>query len=84
LTLRAAQIDRRIRGVHLRDKKENIAGLQLANLVVSPIGRHILGKPDKADLRIVENKLRRSVNGRAEGFGLVVLPKKAGPTPATQ
>lgn len=82
--MQAADIERRVRGLHLRDKKENIAGLQLADLVVSPIGRHVLGKPDKADWAIVESKLRRSASGRTDGFGLVVLPKKAGPAPATQ
>ena len=44
--------------LELRDKKENLAGLQLADLVVSPIGRHLLGKPDKDDWQIVEEKLR--------------------------
>ena len=56
---RAKAIDKRILGLNLRSKKENIAGLQLADLVVSPIGRHVLGKPDKEDWRIVEGKLRR-------------------------
>jgi len=61
--------------LNLRAKKNNIAGLQLADLVVSPIGRHILGKPDKEDWRIVEEKFRRSPQGKIDGFGLVVLPK---------
>ena len=82
--MQAADIERRVKGLCLRDKKDNIAGLQLADLVVSPIGRHVLGKPDKADWAIVESKLRRSASGRTDGFGLVVLPKKAGPAPATQ
>ena len=37
----------RIRSLIFRDKRENIAGLQLADLVVSPIGRHVLGRPNK-------------------------------------
>lgn len=82
--MQATNIERRVRGLHLRDKKENIAGLQLADLVVSPIGRHVLGKPGKQDWDIVESKLRRSTSGRTDGFGLVVLPKKEGPAPATQ
>lgn len=82
--MQATDIERRIRGLHLRDKTENIAGLQLADLVVSPIGRHVLGKVDKHDWAIVESKLRRSANGRTDGFGLIVLPKQAGPAPATQ
>jgi hypothetical protein len=66
---------RRTVGLNLRTKHDNVAGLQLADLVVSPIGRHVLGKPDKEDWRIVEAKFRRSPDGRMEGFGLVVLPR---------
>jgi len=65
----------RIRGLSLRAKKDNIAGLQLADLVVSPIGRHVLGKPDQEDWRIVEQKFRRGKEGQIEGYGLVILPK---------
>ena len=58
----------------LLDKKENVAGLQLADLVVSPIGRYVLGKPIKEDWEIVRLKLRRSLRGSVENYGLVVLP----------
>lgn len=71
----AEMIRDRIRSLTIRDKKENIAGLQLADLVVSPIGRHVLGKPDKDDWLIVEQKLRRGIGGEVEGYGLVSLPK---------
>lgn len=40
----AAIIKQRIVGLEPRAKAENIAGLQIADLVVSPIGRKILGK----------------------------------------
>jgi hypothetical protein len=73
--IRARDIDDRIVGLNLRAKGDNIAGLQLADLVVSPIGRHVLGKADKEDWSIVEAKFRRSPDGRIEGYGLVVLPK---------
>lgn len=66
----------RVLGLNLRAKEDNIAGLQLADLVVSPVGRHVLGKPDKEDWRIVEQKFRRRQGGQIEGFGLVVLPKE--------
>ena len=66
-------IQSRIRNLDLRGKKENVAGLQLADLVVSPIGRRAIGKPDRGDWSIVEQKLRRSRSGRVEGFGLVEL-----------
>lgn len=59
----------------LSDKRENIVGLQLVDLVVSPFGRHILGKRDHEDFRIIEQKFRRNWRGEYQGVGLVVLPK---------
>lgn len=73
--LQAKQIEQRILALNLRDKKANLAGLQLADLVVTPIGRKVLGKTIKEDYRVVEQKLRRSPHGKIEGYGLVVLPK---------
>ena len=69
-------VDDRISALNLRAKKENIAGLQLADLVVSPIGRYVLGKPAKEDWRIVEAKIRRSPSGRVENYGMVILPRQ--------
>ena len=63
-----------IEALELRDKKENIAGLQLADLVISPIGRHILGKFDKDDWQIVEEKFRRSSDGHTSNHGLFIFP----------
>ena len=68
-------IRNRLQALDLRGKKENIAGLQLADLVVSPIGRHILGKLDKEDWQIVEQKFRRGPEGELDGYGLVSFPK---------
>lgn len=73
--LRASDIEDRVLALNLRAKGDNIAGLQLADLVVSPIGRHLLGKADKEDWWIVQQKFRRNRQGKMEGFGLVVLPK---------
>lgn len=73
--VQAHDIDNRIGGLLLRAKTDNIAGLQLADLVVSPIGRKVLGKPVKEDWRIVEGKFRRSRDGRVDGYGLIQLPK---------
>ena len=64
----------RLSELKLLDKKENVAGLQLADLVVSPIGKYVLGKPIKEDWEIVRLKLRRSLRGSVENYGLVVLP----------
>ena len=73
--LQAKTVEQRILGLDLRSKRDDIAGLQLADLVVTPIGRHVLGKPAKQDWRIVESKLRCDAAGDYKGHGLVVLPK---------
>ena len=73
--LRGSAINKRIKALNLRAKSENIAGLQLADLVVSPIGRHVLGKPDKEDWNVVYEKFLRNHQGVAEGYGLVTLPR---------
>jgi hypothetical protein len=73
--LQAKTINERVSHLITRDKRENIAGLQLADLVVSPIGRFVLGKRPQNDWRIVESKLRRRV-GSYDGPGLVILPKE--------
>ena len=66
------QIRQRIGGLDLRSKAENIAGLQIADLVVTPIRRHIAGKPDREDFEIVWSKM---LNGGSGGpRGLIVLP----------
>jgi len=72
----AAQIERRITGLALRSKKDNIAGLQLADLMATPIGRGLLGKKDLQDYEIIRSKFRTNWRGEYKGFGLIVLPKK--------
>lgn len=57
-----------------RPKNANIAGLQMADLVVSCIGRHVLGKPAREDWQIVESKFRRDRFGQYRGRGLMILP----------
>src|SRR5262249_7105748 len=73
--IKAQQIEKRIISLNLRAKSENIAGLQLADLVVTPIGRYVLGKPIKEDFRIIKNKFRCNKSGEIAGYGLIILPK---------
>lgn len=72
--MRGSRVAACIQGFEVRPKHENRAGLQLADLVVSPIGRLVLGKPPRPDWEIVRSKLRM-VKGRWLGPGLAVLPK---------
>jgi Protein of unknown function (DUF3800) len=71
---RGVEIARRISALNVRAKQQNIAGLQLADLVVSPIGRYVLGKKSHEDWRIIESKFRQ-IEGKYQDVGLVVLPK---------
>lgn len=56
-------------------KKSNSAGLQLADLVARPIGRHLL-RPDQPNRAydIVEKKFRRGPDEELEDWGLEVFP----------
>lgn len=74
--IHAANIQKRIAGVSLLKKRDNIAGLQLADFVLSPIGRHLLGKRDEEAWSIVERKFRCDPEtGNYKGWGLVELPR---------
>jgi hypothetical protein len=57
------------------DKESNSAGLQLADLVARPIGRHLLKpqQPNRA-YEIIEEKFRRSPRGEIDDWGLKVFP----------
>jgi hypothetical protein len=72
--VQGVQISRRISGLTLRRKSENIAGLQLADLITSPIGRYVLGKHSHEDWTIISSKFR-SYRGSWRGAGLITLPK---------
>ena len=56
-------------------KGTNSTGLQLADLIARPIGRHVL-KPEQTNraYEIVETKLRRSPAGEVKGWGLKCFP----------
>lgn len=72
--LRPSEVKKSITNFILKDKKENFTGLQIADLVATPIGRYVLGKQTKKDFDIVKSKFRRNYNGDFIGYGLVVLP----------
>lgn len=57
------------------DKKINSAGLQLADMVARPIGRHLLN-PQQTNraYQILKEKFRRNKQGEIEGWGLKCYP----------
>lgn len=74
----AAEIDEKIVHLTLKDKKPNIAGMQLADLIVTPVGRGVLRLPTKDDevsRRLIKKKFRKGFFGQHRGYGLVVLPR---------
>lgn len=69
------RLSQRIKQVRLHPKTANIAGLQLADFLMSPIGRHEIGKPDSAGWKIAEQKFRRHPDtGEYVGTGLIRKP----------
>lgn len=73
---RSQEIEERVVGLELRDKKPHDYGLQLADLVVTPPGRHVAGlvpNPNQVQWSVVEGKLCRE-RGDYRGVGLIVLP----------
>jgi hypothetical protein len=69
------KVRNRICGLTCIPKQQNVAGLQIADLVASPIGRYVIGKPIKPDFEIVRRKFRGGSMGFG-GRGLIVLPKQ--------
>jgi hypothetical protein len=80
--LPATKIQKRIHNFAIRDKSENLTGLQIADVVASPIGRYSIGKAtypaycSQGDFfQIVRKKFRQDWAGKIEGTGLITLPK---------
>jgi hypothetical protein len=74
---KSEEIHRKIIDFCLKDKKPNLAGMQLADLVVTPPGRHVAGRapnPNQIQWTVVESKLRRSPSGSYKGYGLIIRP----------
>jgi len=61
--------------IRFMDKKHNSTGLQLADLVAHPIGRHVI-KPDQANRAydVLKPKFRKGSWGKIEGYGLKIFP----------
>lgn len=68
------QVDDRIVGLSLKAKSVNIAGLQIADLVVSATGRHAMGYDTRGFWDVVKTKMCHK-HGNIDGYGLVTLPR---------
>lgn len=70
------EIKEKIHSFNIKSKEPDLIGLQLADLIVSPIGRFILKKKIHKDFKIIENKIRRNPAGKYWGYGLKVFPEE--------
>lgn len=62
-------------GIRFVDKRANLPGLQIADLVARPIGRHVMD-PTQVNraFAILEPKFRRGPSGQINGYGLKIFP----------
>jgi hypothetical protein len=63
----------RIKNMEFVKKAANLTGLQVADPVLTPIARYVMGKQSHEDLEIIRTKFRRSPNGSFDGWGLTIL-----------
>jgi len=56
-------------------KSKGVTGLEIADLVVSPIGRWVYKKEKKELFKIIQSKLRKGSEGKIFGHGIVIFPK---------
>jgi hypothetical protein len=69
-------VDRIDNNFYIKRKGEDISGLQLADSIITPIGRKYLGLKNRyLDYNIIKDKFHKHACGRYRGYGLVILPK---------
>lgn len=73
--IKAVDLNQRIDSLVLKTKQDRIAGLEIADAVVTPIARRILGRDSRINIDIIKSKMRKNSTGDVIGYGLVVLPK---------
>lgn len=70
-------VDRIDNNFYIKKKEENIAGLQLIDSIITPIGRRYLNLKNRyLDYEAIKSKFERHSCGRYRGYGLIFFPKK--------
>jgi len=69
------RLKEKIKGFEFFAKRENILGLQIADLTAYPLARHIL-RPEEPYIpfKIIEKKIYCDKNGKYDGWGLKIFP----------
>jgi hypothetical protein len=73
---KAVDINKKIGALSTKTKEDKLAGLEIADAIVTPIARRILNRKSRIDLEIIKDKMRKNHLGEITGYGLVVLPRK--------
>jgi len=74
--MRPTDINHRISNLELKTKQDNLAGLEIADLIVTPIARNFLNRTSRIDLDILHSKIWiNNISGEKNGHGLIILPK---------
>ena len=61
----------------IKKKEENIAGLQLIDSIITPVGRRYLNKRNHyIAYDVIKGKFRKHECGRYKGYDLIILPRK--------
>ncbi|MGI9027577.1 MAG: DUF3800 domain-containing protein [Candidatus Saccharimonadales bacterium] len=63
--------------IEFKQKSDNIAGLQIADMVASPIARYHLNKPERVGHQLKYKtvfKKVKNINGRRKNIGITILP----------
>jgi hypothetical protein len=78
--VQAAEIKLKLEGsISFKQKADNVAGLQLADMVASPLARHFLGKPERVGHQLSYESVFakvRNINGRWQNVGITVFPQQ--------
>lgn len=70
-----SRITSRISDFKIVPKSKAMGGLEIADLIASPIGRQMLQKETKEDWRVIKRKFRKNASGHIVGHGMIVFPK---------
>ena len=69
------RLRRRIKGLTFHNKRENIIGLQIADLCAYPMARHVLNTQEPyVPFEVIKDKIYRNKNGEYMGWGLKIFP----------
>lgn len=74
--LKPGEVVSAISDFKIKKKEENVAGLQLIDSIITPIGRRYLNKINYyLDYEVIKSKFNRHECGRYRGYSLVIFPK---------